>query len=167
MFFIYLKGPSATFPKKSVFVLKDFSPKCVSNQSLILKFERLTMKTTILTLAALFILASGFIFSNPETNSETASYAVGTITVCLNKDCPQPTADTQVRLRDASTNAVIDQCTIFVPNGSRCCNMTGDYPTGSYIIEYSQSYSSARCYTAPFNYTNGTNVTLEVVCDCP
>jgi hypothetical protein len=125
------------------------------------------MKTTILTLAALLFFITGMFYSNAGQGAKAAELAVGTITVCINKDCVQPTSNTTVRLRDASTNAILDNCLIVIPDGSRCCQMTGDYPSGTYYIEYFQSTSLSRCSSATFSYTNGTNVTLDVVCSCP
>jgi hypothetical protein len=125
------------------------------------------MKTTILTLAALLFFITGMFYSNAGQGAKAAELAVGTITVCLDRNCTQPTSDTQVSLWDAATNTLIDNCVISYPNGSRCCQMTGNYPTGTYFIEYKQSSSFTRCTAPPFSYTNGTNVTFEVVCICP
>ena len=101
----------------------------------------------------------------PDAFTGTAGKgAVGTIKVCWGLTCNTDVETTVVQLVN-SHGQVVGSCTITPPDD--CCKITGDFPTGTYRFIYYRPTGLSQCTTGTFAYTNGTDVTLEVICRCP
>jgi hypothetical protein len=120
------------------------------------------MKKSILFTAFLLAVIA-LVYSAADSVSSPVP-ATGTIKVCWGPFCASDAVTTVVTLTDAGGNA-LGSCTITPPG--QCCSITGDFPTGTYYFTYYRPTGTTDCKSASFNYVNGTNVTLSLICFCP
>jgi hypothetical protein len=125
------------------------------------------MKTIILS-AAVILLAVllSISTSEPAKASEQKAGTTGTIQACWSLLCgTPPSGSATILLKSPDGSEVYGSCVLTVER--TCCNITGDFPTGTYYFEYSMPASTAPCTSATFSYTNGTNVSQNLICNCP
>jgi hypothetical protein len=122
-------------------------------------------KTYILAVCVLaFTAVLYFVFSFVPKEAVSDTKAIGTIKVCWGQTCTSDVETTIVNLVNSS-GVTVGTCTITPPQS--CCKIQGDFPSGSYYFQYYRPTGVSDCQTAPFNYINGSEVTLNVICRCP
>jgi hypothetical protein len=121
-------------------------------------------RTLILTLVILTASVLLYSFSPATSEALAEKSAVGTIKVCWGLTCATDVQTTIVNLVNSS-GVTVGTCTITPPDD--CCDITGDFPSGTYQFVYYRPTGVSDCRSARFNYINGTDVTLQVICACP
>lgn len=127
--------------------------------------KEITMKKLTLSFIMLLVIAVCYItFGTVNNTAVSGTSAAGSIKICWGQTCATDVVTTNVTLHNAA-GQVVGSCTITPPQ--TCCKISGDFPTGTYYFTYHRPTGVSDCRTGTFSYTNGTEVTLNLICYCP